>query len=76
MKAEIISKPYCPYCTKAKNLLELSNIPYTEKILYEDLSKEQLLERVPEAKTVPQIWIDDNHIGGYDELVEFLKTLV
>ena len=32
------------------------------------------MERFPDAKTVPQIWIDDKHIGGYDELMEWIKT--
>jgi ribonucleoside-diphosphate reductase alpha chain len=61
-RAKIITKPDCPYCVKAKILLKEKQISYTE-IAYANI------EEFPYA-TVPQIWIDDEHIGGYTELAE------
>lgn len=80
MKAEIYSKTMCPYCVRAKNLLKELNIPYVEYIIsagmgegppeanQQYVTRETLLERFPAAKTVPQIWIDGEHVGGWDEL--------
>jgi glutaredoxin 3 len=80
MKAEIWSKDWCPYCVKAKQILNTLNIPYDEYIISAGLgenglepnqyygTKAQLLEKLPTAKTVPQIWIDGAHIGGCDDL--------
>ena len=42
-------------------------------IKHED-NKKELLEKLPDVKTVPQIWIDDEHIGGYDDLMKWLKN--
>jgi glutaredoxin len=71
MKAEIWSKDNCPYCVKAKALLEQKGVEYREHVIGKDVTREQLLERVPNARTVPQIWLDGNHIGGYTELARF-----
>ena len=80
MKAEIWSKPFCPYCDEAKSLLTQLNIPYHEYIIspgYDEkpirdnqqyVTKAELLLKLPSAKTVPQIWIDGVHIGGCSEL--------
>jgi glutaredoxin 3 len=70
--AEIYSKPNCPYCVKAKALLEKHNIPYREISAVDE--REVLIERVEAAigqppKTVPQIFIDGRYIGGHDQLV-------
>lgn len=80
MKAVVYSKEHCPYCTRAKALLDKIGIPYEEyiiktsdasKILSENqrwTTREDLLEKAPNARTVPQIWVDGEHIGGYTEL--------
>lgn len=68
MKAIVWSKPQCPYCEQAKKLLSLKGIEYEERKVTEGWSKEQLLEAVPNAKSVPQIFIDDVLVGGYHEL--------
>lgn len=86
MKAEIWTKPNCPYCVKAKNLFNIKGIEYNEVLIGFDESntptlsenqtistREALLDRVPNAKTVPQIWLDENYIGGYNELSSFLN---
>jgi glutaredoxin 3 len=66
---EIYTKDYCPYCTKAKMLLDSLDVDYAEI----DLSKEpekmdELRVRQPSARTVPQIFINDTGIGGCDDL--------
>ena len=49
------------------------NWQYTVKNIKEDAHRESLFEELPNAKTVPQIWINDVHIGGYNELKEWLR---
>lgn len=71
MKAEIWTKINCPYCVRAKALFENKGIEYAEHIIGETVTREDLLERVPAARTVPQIWLDGNYIGGYTELAAF-----
>jgi len=74
MQAEVWSKPKCPVCTRAKTLLDVSNIPYVEHLIGTTHTKEDLLEKVPNAKTVPQIFIDNTYVGGYTELVDYFKS--
>lgn len=72
MKAIVYSKDVCPYCVQAKRLLELREIPYEERLLGRDYTKEELLEIAPNARTVPQIFIDEKRIGGFTELKNYL----
>ena len=72
MKAVVWSKPACGYCVKAKNLLKSKGIEYEEKNIAEGYKIQDLLELVPNARTMPQIWLDGGHIGGYAELAEKL----
>ena len=72
MKAVIWSKEQCPYCVQAKKLLELKGIEYEERNIQKDWTKEQLLEVVPEARTLPQIFLDGEHVGGFTELKQRL----
>ena len=74
MKAIVWSKPNCPHCTSAKLLLKLNNIEYEEKNIADGHKIQDLLALVPNAKTMPQIWLDDKHIGGYKELQEKLDA--
>lgn len=71
MKAVIWSKYNCPYCDQAKNLLELKGIEYEERKIGDGWTREDLLEAVPAARTVPQIFIQDQLVGGYDDLARF-----
>jgi glutaredoxin 3 len=57
----------------AKHLLKTKGIEYEEKNIAEGYKIQDLLELVPNAKTMPQIWLDEEHIGGYRELQEKLK---
>jgi glutaredoxin len=68
MKAIVWSKDMCPFCDKAKALLKLKGIQYEERNINKEYTKEQLLEAVPNARTVPQIFLDDELVGGYTEL--------
>ena len=68
MKAIVWSKDQCPFCVQAKALLESKGIEYEERNVSQDWTKEQLLEAVPTARTLPQIFLDDAHVGGFNEL--------
>ncbi len=68
MSTIVWTKDFCGYCVQAKNLLRLKNIPYEERNISKDWTKEQLLEAAPNAMTLPQIFIDDKLIGGFTEL--------
>ncbi len=70
----VYSKPNCPYCVKAKRLLDQMELPFTERVVGVDATREQLLEAAPNARTVPQIIIDGKVIGGYDQLATYIET--
>lgn len=70
---EIYGKPACPYCDKAKAFCEMRNLEYTYKSLGTDYTKEELLETFPGARTVPQIRINGENIGGYDKLGAYIE---
>jgi glutaredoxin len=73
MKAVVWSKDHCPFCDQAKNLLKMKGIEFEEKKIGHGYTKEQLLEAVPTARTVPQIFLDDKLIGGFTELKTHLQ---
>lgn len=74
-KIEIYTKTYCPYCTNAKDLVKKKGFDYIEYNIETNLSERKaMLERAPGAKTVPQIFINDQLIGGYDQLAALEKT--
>jgi glutaredoxin 3 len=72
MKAIVWSKLCCPYCDQAKALLTQKGIEFEEKKIGMGYTKEQLLEAVPTARTVPQIFLGDQLIGGFTELKAYL----
>lgn len=67
-KAIVWSKPNCKHCISAKSLLTNKGIAYEERMIGSEWSVEQLLEVVPSAKSVPQIFINEDYIGGATEL--------
>lgn len=67
------SKVGCTYCDRAKRLLRTRGIPFEERQIGRGWTKADLLSAVPAARTVPQIFINDQHIGGYTDLVQHLK---
>ena len=64
----IYGKPRCPFCDRAKALCEQKGLDYEYKMLDADYTAEELFEKVPNAKTFPQIFINDEPIGGYTDL--------
>lgn len=68
MKAIIWSKYHCSFCDQAKQLLKQHGIEFEERKIGDGYTKEELLEVVPNARTVPQIFIDEEYVGGYDDL--------
>ena len=68
MKAIVWSKDQCPYCAQAKSLLESHGIEYEERNVSQEWTREQLLEAVPTARTLPQIFLDEELVGGFTEL--------
>ena len=73
MKAIVWSKYHCPYCDQAKALLSQKGIPFEERKIGDGYTKEDLLEAVPSARTVPQIFLDDQLVGGFTELKAHLN---
>jgi glutaredoxin 3 len=66
---EVYTTNYCPYCVKAKALLDRKGAKYTEiDVTGKDEDRLKLVERSGGMKTVPQIFIDGKHIGGADDL--------
>ena len=72
MKTIVWTKPNCPNCDHAKALLKNKGIEYEERNIGVDWTKEQLLEAVPTARTVPQIFMGEEYVGGYTELKQKL----
>ena len=70
----IYGKPACPFCDKAKALCEMRGLAYEYKTLGTDYTREELLETFPRARTVPQIIVGDNKIGGYEQLAEYVDN--
>lgn len=75
MKAVVWSKYHCPFCDQAKALLTQRGIAFEEKKIGDGYTKEELLEAVPNARAVPQIFIDDQLIGGFQQLREYLEKV-
>ena len=73
MKAVVWSKENCPFCVQAKALLESKGIEFEERNVSKEWTKEQLLEAVPTARTLPQIFLDDKLVGGFTELRKHLQ---
>ena len=73
MKAVIWSKYHCPYCDQAKALLKQKGIEVEERKIGDGYTKEELLEAIPTARTVPQIFLEDQYIGGFTELKKHLE---
>ena len=68
-KIEIYTTPYCPYCVRAKALLEKKGVAYVETDVSADGGlRDAMTERAGGRRTVPQIFIDDRHVGGCDDL--------
>ncbi len=68
-RIEIFTTPYCPYCVRAKALLQRKGVEYQETDVSADYDlRAGMTKRAGGRQTVPQIFIDDRHIGGCDDL--------
>ena len=67
-KAIVWSKNQCPYCDQAKALLKLKGIEFEERNINNGWDREDLLAAVPTARTVPQIFLGEEYVGGFNEL--------
>ena len=68
-QVELYTTMWCPYCARAKALLERKGVPYTEIDLMEEPNRRgEMVQRAGGRTTVPQIFIDGEHIGGSDDL--------
>lgn len=74
MKTIVWSKYNCPYCDQAKALLSSKGIQYEERKIGDGWTKEDLLEEIPTARTVPQIILNGELIGGFTELKQKLTS--
>ena len=73
-KIEIYTWQYCPFCIKAKTLLNKKNIQFTEyKIDGDEAAREEMSLRASGRRSLPQIFINDEGIGGCDDLYELEK---
>lgn len=73
-KVVIYSKGNCPYCRLAKELLTQRNVAYEEIHIDNDADKQAEMIRLSGRRTVPQIFINDQPIGGYDDLAALAKS--
>jgi glutaredoxin 3 len=72
----IYTKDYCPYCTKAKNLLKQKGVSDIQEI---DITRDEklqaeMLEKSGGRRTVPQIFIHGTHVGGFDDMAALDKA--
>lgn len=73
MRAILWSKYHCAFCDQARALLMQQNIEVEERKIGDGWTKEDLLAAVPQARSVPQIFLDDEYVGGYTELKRRLQ---
>ena len=71
---EIYSGDFCPYCVRAKSLLKKKDLEFTEYNIQKDPERRsEMLQRAAGARSIPQIFIGDHHVGGCDELYALEK---
>ena len=68
-KVEIYTTQFCPYCFRAKRLLQERGVEFTEiDVMMDGARRKEMMERAGGRRTVPQIFINGKHVGGSDEL--------
>ncbi|MDH3659289.1 MAG: glutaredoxin 3 [Alphaproteobacteria bacterium] len=74
-KVEVYTTPICPFCLRAKRLLDSKGVDYVEVDLWSERARRQeMIERANGRSTVPQIFIDGEGVGGSDELFALDQT--
>lgn len=74
MSVIIYTTQYCPFCVRAKQLFEQKKIPYTEIAVDNNAALRQEMMAKSGQRTVPQIWINDTHVGGCDDLYALQRS--
>lgn len=64
----VYSTQTCPYCVRAKQLLQRKGVAYTEIDVTDDTERAKMIQKAGGRRTVPQIFIGDTHVGGFDDL--------
>jgi glutaredoxin 3 len=64
----VYSTRVCPYCVRAKALLDAKHVPYTEVLVDEQPEQRAEMMQKSGRRSVPQIFVGDHHVGGFDEL--------
>lgn len=67
-RVEMYVKTFCPYCYRAEMLLESKGVEFETHLLDSSERRQEMIERANGRTTVPQIFIDDHHVGGCDDL--------
>lgn len=66
---EVYSGDFCPYCSRAKSLLKKKGLEFSEYNVRKDIQRQaEMQDRAPGSRTIPQIFINDRHVGGCDDL--------
>ena len=73
MKFTVYSKEGCPYCTKVQQVLQLANLDHVVYKLGENFTKDQFYSEFGQGSTFPQVIVNDQHIGGCNDTVRYLK---
>jgi glutaredoxin 3 len=71
---EIHTTPLCGYCAAAKRLLQVKGVSFAERDVSRDPDARAEMERRSGRRTVPQIWIGETHVGGYDDLAALERS--
>ncbi len=73
MQIKLYTRRNCSLCDYSKKELQKNNLPYTEVLIDEQISREDIKKKYPDAKMLPIIVVDGTWIGGRDDLVRMLK---
>ena len=73
-KVTIYTKNWCPYCARAKALLNELNVSYTEIDVTDDWVREQEMVERAQRTSVPQVFFNDHHVGGSDDLAAVVAS--
>lgn len=67
-KIELFSGPQCGYCERAKALLQTKGLDFEDLSIEDEANRAAFAQRLPRERSIPQIFIDGEHIGGYEDL--------
>ena len=70
---EVFIGPGCSYCDRAKAALQVRGMDFVERDISDEHVLAEFRERLPRVKSIPQIFVDGEHIGGYEDLMLRLK---